>query len=143
MAASAADSSNRLDFFGKEVVLNYESRNPSVSFTEEAIPVHLVVAAGETDSTVVLNLIGDKARAKLDGAVPTFPDVMTLLVSMRIRGEMSTGSAVETNEVTFPIDISRVGSLCPAGKVITPKDDGPCFNPGQGGAEFTCEPPTP
>jgi len=138
-----AQDDNRLDFFGKEIVLNYESRTPSVSFSEEAIPVHLVVAAGETDSSVVINLIGDKARAKLEGAVPSAPDAMTLLVSLRIRGELSSGNAVETNEVTFPITISRAGSLCAAGKVLTP-EDGPCANPGQNGQKYTCEdPPAP
>jgi hypothetical protein len=138
-----AQDNNRLDFFGKEIVLNYESRNPSVNFTEEAIPVHLVVAAGETDSTVVINLIGDKARAKLEGSVPSAPDRMTLLVSMKIRGELSSGNAVETNEVTFPISISRAGPACAAGKVLTP-EDGSCANPGQNGQKFTCEdPPTP
>jgi hypothetical protein len=140
---------NRLDFFGNEIVLNYEARLrdpalPTPTFTEEAIPVHLVVAAGETDSTVVVNLIGDKARAKLEGTVPTAPEVMTLLVSMKIKGEMSSGSSVETNEVTFPISISRRGGACAAGKVTTPKEDGPCANPGQDGRGFTCEdPPAP
>ncbi|HEX8704514.1 MAG TPA: hypothetical protein VF815_37125 [Myxococcaceae bacterium] len=138
-----ATGNNRLDFFGQEIVLNYESENPSVNFTEEAIPVHLVVSAGETDSNVVVNLIGDKARARLENAVPTFPDVMTLLASMRIRGEMSSGSSVETNEVTFPIQITRAGSPCPAGKVLTP-EEGTCSNPGQNGQSYTCEdPPAP
>lgn len=134
------EGSNRLDFFGKEIVLNYESRTPSINFNEEAIPVHLVVEAGETDSTVVVNLIGDKARAKLEGSVPTAPEAMTLLVSMKIRGEMSSGSAVETNEVTFPIQISRGGPACGAGKVLTP-EEGACANPGQNGQKFTCEEP--
>jgi len=139
----AGGSSNRLDFFGKEIVLNYESRNPPVSFSEESIPVHLVVTAGENDSSVVVPLIGDKARAKLEGTVPTFPDVMTLLVSLRIRGEMSSGSSVETNEVTFPIQISRAGPACAAGKVLKP-EDGACANPGQNGQSFSCEdPPAP
>jgi hypothetical protein len=65
---------------------------------------------------------------------------MTLLVSIRIRGEMSTGSTVETNEVTFPIQISRAGSPCAAGKVLKP-EDGACANPGQNGQSFTCEDP--
>lgn len=135
----SSDDPNRLDFFGKELVLNYESRNPSVSFTEELIPVHLVVGAGEEGSSVLLDLIGDKARTKLEGSVPPFPDFMTLLVSLKIRGELSSGNGVETNEVTFPIQITRAGSPCAAGKVLTPKDQGACSNPGQNGQDFTCE----
>jgi len=138
---SEQSSSNRLDFFGREIVLNYESRNPSTSFTEEVIPIYLVVPAGTTDTNVIVPMIGDKARAKLEGAVPTFPDVMTLLVSMRLKGEMSSGSSVETNEVIFPIQISRAGSRCVAGQRVVPPE-GACANPGQNGQEqaYTCAP---
>jgi hypothetical protein len=132
------DSPNRLDFFGREIVLNYESQNPPITFNEEIRPVYLVVGAGSEDATVTLNLIGDKARAKLEGVVPTSPEAMTLLVSLRIRGELSSGTAVETNEVTFPIQISRAGPACPAGQVLTVQE-GACFNPGQSGQKPTCQ----
>lgn len=138
---SEQDSANRLDFFGREIVLNYESRNPSTSFTEEVIPIYLVVPAGTTDTSVIVPMIGDKARAKLEGAVPPSPDAMTLLVSVRIRGEMSSGSAVETNEAIFPIQITRAGSRCVAGQRVVPAA-GSCANPGQNGQEqdYTCAP---
>jgi hypothetical protein len=135
-----SDDPNRLDFFGKELILNYESRNPPVSFTEEIIPVHLVVGAGEEGSSVLLDLLGDKARSKLEGSVPPFPDFMTLLVSLRIRGELSSGNGVETNEVTFPIQITRAGPPCEAGKIVVEKDPGACSNPGQNGQAYTCDP---
>jgi hypothetical protein len=136
------DSSNRLDFFGREIVLNYESRNPSTSFTEEVVPIYLVVPAGTTEGSVAVRMIGDKARAKLEGLVPSFPDKMTLLVSVRIRGEMSSGAAVETNEAVFPIQLTRGGSKCTAGQRAVPSEAGACANPGQDGQEqsYTCGP---
>lgn len=140
--AEQDNSSNRLDFYGREIVLNYESRNPSTSFTEEIIPIYMVVPAGTTEGNVSVRLIGDKARAKLEGLVPSLPDSMTLLVSIRIRGEMSSGAAVETNEAVFPIQIARAGSTCVAGQRVVPTEAGACANPGQNGQEqsYTCAP---
>jgi hypothetical protein len=136
------DDPNRIDFFGNELVLNYVATTPPVTFVEEVIPVHLVVGTTGGDNSVTLDLIGDKARAKLEAAVPAFPDVMTLLVSFKIRGELSSGNAVETNEVTFPISITRAGSPCPAGEVLVEKE-GACFNPGQNGQAVECETAAP
>jgi hypothetical protein len=136
------NSPNRLDFFGKELVLNYTSKNPSVTFTEEIIPIHLVITGNESENFLNLDVITDKARAKLEGTVPQFPESMTLLARLMIRGELSSGNTVETNEVTFPIQITRAGPVCPAGEELTPKAGG-CFNPGQDGQDIECRPATP
>lgn len=141
---SESASGTRLDFFGEEVVFNYEARNPSVSLREETKPIYLVVEQGDTESTVELNLIGDEARARLQPAVPTAPDAMTLIVHFKIRGRLTSGAQVETNEVRFPIVITREGNPCPAGEVPLPggnSDDLSCFNPGQDNQAFTCGAP--
>ncbi len=128
----------RNDFYGKELVLNYESKNPSINFNEEVLPIYLVVLGGSDNNFVTLPLLGTAAQSKLDGAVPTLPDIMTLLVSLKIKGNLSSGNAAETNEVTFPLQVAR-GGACGAGQVPVPVEPGPCSNPGQDGQPFTCQ----
>ena len=81
--------------------------------------------------------------AYLPGAKKDGFDISVAGNTLSIRGELSSGNAVETNEVTFPIQITRAGPACPAGQVVVSKE-GACFNPGQNGQKPTCEvAPTP
>ncbi|MDY7228467.1 hypothetical protein [Hyalangium rubrum] len=143
LASPLGDTSGAsLDFYGEEIILSYEARNPSVSLKEERRPIYLVVQGADDDSTVEVNLIGDEARPRLETSVPSSPEAMTLLVSMKIAGKLSSGASVETNEVKFPIVISREGNPCAAGEVPTlGEGNAACFNPGQDGQAFTCQTP--
>ncbi|HVG58432.1 MAG TPA: hypothetical protein VNA24_07735 [Hyalangium sp.] len=123
-------------FYAEEIVYNYTSRNPVVSFIEESLPIYFVVPAGAQpgNSWLAINLIGSEARKKLESAVLPAPDFMTLLATVKIKGKLPSGKAVETNEVTFPIDITRAGG-CSTGVpvVLTESGEpaGPCAYPGQ------------
>jgi hypothetical protein len=123
-------------FYAQEIVYNYESKNPKIPFTEERLPIYFVVPTGAQpgDTWIALNLIGSEARKKLDGAVPSAPDFMTLLATIKLKGKLPSGKEVETNEVTFPIDITRAGG-CSAGvpTVLTESGEplGPCAFAGQ------------
>jgi len=89
-----------------------------------------------------MNLIGSEARKKLDAAVPSAPDFMTLLASVRVKGRLPSGKEVETNEVTYPIEITRARG-CGTGTVPSaPPEAPPCLRPGQDGAfdAFICVP---
>jgi hypothetical protein len=122
-------------FYAQEIVYNYESRNPTIPFTEESLPIYFVVPAGAQpgDSWLAVNLIGTEARKKLEGAVPTVPDIMTLLATIKVRGKLPSGKEVETNEVTFPIEITRARG-CGAGTVpVVVDDEG---KPVEGGCAF-------
>jgi hypothetical protein len=133
---STGASATPAAFYAQEIVYNYESMNPKIPFIEESLPIYFVVPIGAQpgDSWIAVNLIGSEARKKLDGAVPSFPDVMTLLATMKIKGKLPSGKEVETNEVTFPIDISRAGG-CNSGvpTVVTESGEplGPCAFAGQ------------
>ncbi len=145
---SAEDNSDASPaaFYAEEIIYNYESRNPRISFTEESLPIYFVVPAGAQpgDSWLAMNLIGSEARKKLDTSVPTAPDSMTLLASIRVKGRLPSGKEVETNEVTYPIEITRAGQGCTAPQVpARPAGAPPCLYPGQDAAfnTYTCVTP--
>ena len=131
-------------FYAEEVLLSYETRNPKVTLNDESEPIYFVVPAGaDNDSYIQLNLIGAEARKKLDTAVPTAPDFMTLLTTVKLKGKLASGKSVETNEVTYPIDITRATS-CGAGTEPAVPADAPCAFPGQDAHfdSFFCRPVT-
>jgi hypothetical protein len=143
---SETDQSSPAAFYAEEIVYNYDVATPrvSISFVEESLPIYFVVPVGAqpSDTWLAMNLIGSQAREKLDPAVPAAPDFITLLASIKIRGKLPSGKEVETNEVTFPIDITRARG-CPDNFVpVKPADSPPCLNPGQDQFfdTFTCVP---
>jgi hypothetical protein len=117
-------------FYAEEIVYNYDSKTPKVTFTEETLPIYAVVEAGAQpgDNRIMLNLIGTEARKKLDAAVPASPDFMTLFATVKLRGKLPSGNGVETNEVTYPINITRARA-CAAG--TEPASTSPCGFAGQ------------
>jgi hypothetical protein len=129
-------------FFCEEIIYNYESQNPKVNFTEETLAIHCAVPPGAApeESYIGLDLIATDARKKLDGVVPAAPDAMTLLASVRVRGRSAAGKSLETNEVTFPIELSR-GNGCGTGVPdLANAAEFPCGYPGQDAFynRFTC-----
>jgi hypothetical protein len=130
-------------FYAEELIYNYESKNPKVTFTEERLPIYFVVNVGADpdESYLLLDLIGAEARKKLESAVPTAPDFMTLLATVKVKGKLPSGKTVETNEVTFPIEITRARA-CAAGTVPVTDSATPCAYPGQDAYfnNFTCSP---
>jgi hypothetical protein len=126
-------------FIAEEAVLTYEAKKVNATFKEESTPLYFVVKAGtqtSDDAYFPVDLIGDEARKKLDSVVPAEPDSMTLLVTLKLKGKLSSGRSAETNEVTFPIEITR-GASCPSTQTAQPIPAFPCF-PGQDGNGFTC-----
>jgi hypothetical protein len=129
----APQGSTGVGFFAEELILNYEATNPKTSFKEETRPLFLSVEAGAQpdESWVGVNLIGTEAAKKLESAVPAAPEVMTLLATAKLKGRLASGREVETNELTFPINITRQGEGCPVDQ--QPVGEGECSNPGQDG----------
>ena len=96
--------------------------------------------ADPSASFVVLDLIGTEAAKKLDSLVPTAPDTMTLLTTVKIKGKLASGKTTETNELTYPITLTRAG--CPDGQVAKPVEGADICNPAQDGS-YQCVAPTP
>jgi hypothetical protein len=131
-----SEEGGRNDFFGQEIVLNYQSKNPEIDFIEERLPIYFVVRAGASDGFIYTNIIGSEARRRMVGQVPAFPDSMTLLVTLQIKGKYTSGREAETNKVTYPIEITRSAGCQTGAPVIDPEN--PCLFPGQDGTPFTC-----
>jgi hypothetical protein len=127
---------NGTGFVADEVIYTYESQGVKATFKEETRPIYLAVPPGATpdDNFLIINLIGTEAAKKLDSLVPTAPDTMTLLSTLKLKGKLASGKSVESNELTFPITITRAG--CPSG--LNPVATG-CNLP-QG---YTCVSPPP
>lgn len=134
LETGTGDTTNPVGFYAEEVILSYETKNPKVSLSEESTPIYFAVPAGAdaSESYIQVNLIGSEARRKLDTAVPTAPDFMTVLATVKLKGKLPSGKTVETNEVTYPIDITRDRG-CEAGSVPVQADPegAPCGYPGQ------------
>lgn len=130
----------RTDFYAEEIVLRYESINPDVTFKEESKLIYAVVQP-ETDGIIRVDLIGNEARKTLETSIPPAPGVMTLLPYVRLKGRLSSGGEVETNEVRFPIDVFR-GESCPENTEPVAPPDAPCGFPGQDGNGALCRPTT-
>lgn len=134
-------------FYGEEIILSYETRNPKITLEEESEPIYFVVPAGAApdDSWIEMNLIGSMARRTLATAVPAAPESMTLLSTVKIKGRLPSGKEVETNEVTFPIELTR-GRGCETNfvPVLANPEDNPCGHPGQDANfnVFQCVPAT-
>jgi len=131
---SEQDQTSPAGFYAEEVVYSYETRNPKVTLTEESQPIYFVVPAGAEpdDSWIELNLIGTEARKKLEASVPAAPESMTLLSTVKIKGKLPSGKKVETNEVTYPIELTRARG-CDANfmPVLADPENAPCGYPGQ------------
>jgi hypothetical protein len=123
-------------FVAEEIVYNYESQGVKATFKEESRPIYFAVPAGAQpdDSFLILSLIGTEANKKLESLVPTAPDSMVLLSTVKIKGKLASGKSTETNELTFPIELTRGG--CPEGKI--PVANGTECNPAQDGG-FSCQ----
>jgi hypothetical protein len=144
LEVAPGDNASPAGFTAQEIILSYEARNPKVTLNEESEPIYFVVPPGaDTESYIALNLIGTEARKKLDTVVPIAPDFMTLLATVKLKGRLASGKEVETNEATYPIDITRANS-CGPGTVPVTTSDAPCAFPGQDAnfSDFTCAPAT-
>jgi hypothetical protein len=137
-SGTAGASASSDSFIAQEILLSYEAKGVSVSFTDETLPIYFVVEGGSQaeGSWIGLDLIGDEARKKLDSVVPAAPDTMTLLVTVQLKGKLTSGKEVESNDVTFPIVITR-GAACASGQTPGPAGEDICF-PGQDGVAFSC-----
>jgi hypothetical protein len=133
-----AQTTTGTGFVGEEIVYNYESQGVKSTFKEESRPIYFAVSAGADpqESFVILDLIGTEAVKKLDSLVPTAPDTMTLLATVKLKGKLASGKSTETNELTYPITLTRGG--CPEGKTPVADPNVDICNPAQDGG-YDCQ----
>jgi hypothetical protein len=128
------------DFISNEEVLTFES-TPDLGLGEVRIPYYTVTRAGAAETSfVVLDLLPPETLSAVSNSIAGTGGSVTVLATVKLRGEFGSGADGETNPVTFPIVVfdGPVAPACPAGKRL--QRNGPCGNfPGQDGIDFVCE----
>jgi hypothetical protein len=115
-----------------EIILSYETDASVALPTEERLPYYAVFRPQSSgDSFALFYILGPKA---LEALVDSVDDPVTVFVTVKGRGRMSGGQVVETNEITFPINLINSGfdpesGTCFDGQPVN--IEGPCGNYGQ------------
>jgi hypothetical protein len=97
-----------------EVIYSYESQ-PSITLPadeEDRTPIYRVFRPGSDPggSYMFVRAFGAKAVEALATAVPcSDTNRVTVLTTMKMRGRLSGGQVVETNEITFPVTVFNSG----------------------------------
>jgi hypothetical protein len=117
-----------------EVILTYDSETNLPLPKEERLPYYAVFRPQSSgDSFVLFYILGPKALTVLQDNVE---DPVTVFATVKARGRMSGGQIIETNEITFPINVFSSGFDAEAGAcfdtALSPVTiQGPCGNYGQ------------
>jgi hypothetical protein len=134
----------RNNFIVEKIEFRYDSV-PAATYNAEVVPAFFVVAPGSQDSKMIINLVTPKALEKAAALVDSTGASVTLNAHFRLKGKLASGSESESNEVSFPVTISkRYASFagCDVAAGETPKRSGPCKSlGGQDGTEVACEIP--
>lgn len=110
--------------------------------TTETVSVTFTVPPASTDALLLTDIIGPQAKVALQNVPSTaYTDYFTLKVELRMKGKLLSGGAVQTNSVTYPVQIYNQGLPCASGTVV--RATGPCGNTGQDGAYAGCCTPDP
>ena len=124
-------------FVTDEMVLSYTSRNPSITFETERIPLLFVVPPQTEDNQLIVDIMGPKAFVKLrDNVTDPLADPKTqLLATVEIKGHLESGQTLSINPLTYPIEVFASANACPMGVARS----GVCLgNGGQDGQPIVC-----
>ncbi|WP_148273455.1 hypothetical protein [Stigmatella aurantiaca] len=120
--ASREDDTGALnDVYVDEIIFGYkvESDGSSESFDDVSIPISFYIPGSSSENFLILDLINGSAKEDVAG----LDSGSTLFVSVKFKGKTSSGSSVQSNEVTYPILIID--------KCSNPLVPGACAGPGQ------------
>ncbi|MBL8952633.1 MAG: hypothetical protein JNK82_17775 [Myxococcaceae bacterium] len=122
------------NFILESLQLTYRS-TPVIQFEAEQIPMYGVIAPSTLDNRLLVDIIGDKAAARLREQVTDREATVQLTVNATLKGRTEQGETLVSNTVTFPIEVFTSDSQCTDGVVR----DGPCGSRGgQAGFPPTC-----
>lgn len=135
---------SRNSFIVEQIELSYTS-TPAGTYTAESVPAFFVVPAGSQESKMVIDLVTPKALETAAALIGSPDQAVTLNVRFRLKGKMATGATAESNEVSFPITITKRYpdfQGCDPALGLIPLRTGPCGGlGGQDGAPIGCEVP--
>jgi hypothetical protein len=130
----------RNDFIGENILFNYSATPPVAGLpATDQVPINYRLPAGATTGSFLREyLITANAYQALRSSVGR-GQVVTVNVTLQVRGALASGQKVNSNKVTFPIQVYNSGfsGICAAGDVRIPS--GPCATPGgQDGSIVGC-----
>lgn len=117
-----------------ELDLSYRTV-PDLNIPSATVPVYGSFR-GAGDGTMLLSLFTADALDALDAAT-TGTNVVDALVTLKVRGKMVDGSKMETNEISYAVQVVTRPYSCPAGKNIEPPNEA-CDQRGQNGVLPAC-----
>jgi hypothetical protein len=136
---------SRNNFIVEQIEFRYDSV-PTATYGAEKVPAFFVIAPGVEDAKMIINLVTPKALEKAAALVDSTGGAVTLNAHFRLKGKLASGTVAESNEVSFPITISkRYASFegCNSELGEVPQFSGPCQGlGGQDGAPVACEVPS-
>lgn len=101
---------------------------------EETINASISVPPASADNMIGLDIIGPLAKQALLSVPATSPnEYFTLKVEIRLKGQLLSGGLVQTNSITYPLQVYSVPRTCTAPQVV--RALGPCGNTGQDGSD--------
>ncbi len=119
-----------------EIILAYDSEPTLPLPKEERLPYYAVFRPQSSgDSFAIFSILGPKALAVLQESVSSDAPV-TVFATLKGRGRMSGGQVIETNEITFPINVGSsdydpTSATCLDTTLVPTTTQGPCGNYGQ------------
>jgi len=130
---------SRNDWIATEILYSYSSV-PALSppLADELLPIYFRLPAGASSTSFIgIDMITATTAQRLASTVRV-GDVVTLNITIQLRGELASGQKVNTNKVTYTIEVFNSGFQgCAAGdrRVLS----GPCGSPGgQDGSLVGC-----
>ena len=117
--------------------LTYRSTNPVITFEQEVIPISSSFDPETNDNRLGVDIIGDKAATRLRDMLTDPMQVTQLFVNVQLRGHLESGETVQSNTLTYPIEVRTSNAACPEPGNVT--RTGPCgVRGGQDGTTFSC-----
>jgi len=129
----------RNDWTANEILYSYNTvpaLNPPLA--DELLPLYFRLPAGATSNSFIgIDMITATAAQTLASTVRV-GDVVNLNITIQLRGQLASGQKVNTNKVTYPIEVFNSGFQgCRPGDRRIPS--GPCMSPGgQDGSLVGC-----
>ncbi len=152
VAGGKAEGTSPNGFYAEELDLTYSTTVPNLKLAPKRVGTYFYLPPGEVEN-VVQNLVTQEALDALSVAV-TGAETANVSISLQVRGKLSNGTQIVSNQITFPVKFFTTGrdveTMCPA--IPTPLGDGgiemvpdrvartgPCGNfGGQDGAPLAC-----
>ncbi|WP_342375743.1 hypothetical protein NVS55_31240 [Myxococcus stipitatus] len=117
-----------------ELDLSYRTQ-PELNIPSATVPIYGSFR-GEGNGVMLLSLFTTDALQALHTATQG-ANIVDALVTLKVRGKMLDGTKMETNEITYSVQVGNVPFSCPPDKTVEPPTEA-CDQRGQNGVLPAC-----